>query len=319
MTSAPFDIIATLGPASLHLAAELAQAGAKSFRLNASHMTPSDLARAVRSVRQALPAQRVVVDLQGAKMRLGTFEPRDVKSGQTVRFAIEPADPAVIPLDHPELYDCLQVGDTLSLDDDRVRMRVLDVSAGKLSARCLGDATLRPRKGVNVVEHPVQLADLSARDQAHLRAVAPYNGIDFAFSFMLDGREAAWVRRLAPNATVVGKIERIEAVHQIRAMGDHCDELWICRGDLGAQMGAGPLARFVSTFRPWSGGPPVIMAGQVLEHLTHHADPTRSEVCHLYDLAARGYAGIVLSDETAIGHDPVAAVRIARALLDEAG
>jgi pyruvate kinase len=58
------------------------------------------------------------------------------------------------------------------------------------------------------------------------------------------------------------------------------------------------------------------MAGQVLEHLTSHRDPTRSEVCHLYDLKVRGYAGIVLSDETAIGIDPVNAVVTARALLD---
>jgi pyruvate kinase len=58
------------------------------------------------------------------------------------------------------------------------------------------------------------------------------------------------------------------------------------------------------------------MAGQVLEHLTASAEPTRSEVCHLFDLCERGYAGIVLSDETAVGHDPVNAVARARALLD---
>jgi pyruvate kinase len=58
------------------------------------------------------------------------------------------------------------------------------------------------------------------------------------------------------------------------------------------------------------------MAGQVMEHLTSHADPTRSEVCHLYDLARRGYAGFVLSDETAIGADPMRAVTTLRALLD---
>ena len=58
------------------------------------------------------------------------------------------------------------------------------------------------------------------------------------------------------------------------------------------------------------------MAGQVFEHLTRHASPTRSEVCHLHDLCVRGYAGIVLSDETAIGSSPVDAVRTARELLD---
>jgi pyruvate kinase len=61
------------------------------------------------------------------------------------------------------------------------------------------------------------------------------------------------------------------------------------------------------------------MAGQVLEHLTQHADPTRSEVCHLHDLLARGYAGIVLSDETAIGADPLRATLLAAELLAELG
>jgi pyruvate kinase len=60
---------------------------------------------------------------------------------------------------------------------------------------------------------------------------------------------------------------------------------------------------------------PVLMAGQVLEHLTRHREPTRSEVCHLHDLVARGYAGIVLSDETAIGVHPVHAVAQAAALV----
>jgi pyruvate kinase len=61
------------------------------------------------------------------------------------------------------------------------------------------------------------------------------------------------------------------------------------------------------------------MAGQVLEHLTSHPEPTRSEVCHLYDLVRRGYNGIVLSDETAIGADPVGAVSQAGALLRAIG
>ena len=75
------------------------------------------------------------------------------------------------------------------------------------------------------------------------------------------------------------------------------------------------MAQFVSTIAPRSLPVPVLMAGQVLEHLTRHEHPTRSEVCHLFDLAARGYAGIVLSDETAIGADPTHAVSVAASLL----
>ncbi len=309
-------IVATLGPSSLPIAPALASAGANALRLNASHMQPHELGRAVAAVRACLD-QRVVVDLQGAKMRVGDLAPKRLATGDVVRFAAVPDDDQTIPLDHPELFRSLRQGDTLSLDDDRIRMRVVAVGDGAAEAVCLTDGLLRPRKGINVLDHPVELGDLSARDLAHIDAVSGVDGIDFAFSFMLDGREAAWIKRRAPRARVIGKIERREATERIEAIGAACDELWVCRGDLGAQLGAARLAKWVSSFRPATGGIPVLMAGQVLEHLTRHADPTRSEVCHLFDLIDRGYAGIVLSDETAIGDDPVRAVRVARGLVDE--
>ena len=133
----------------------------------------------------------------------------------------------------------------------------------------------------------------------------------FAFSFMRDGREAEFVRHEARGVLVAGKVERAEAVAGYRALARRVDEVWICRGDLGAQVGAAAMAAFVARVRPVRGGTPVLMAGQVLHGLVTGAEPSRSEVCHLYDLVERGYAGIVLSDETAIGRDPVGAVRCA--------
>ncbi|MGC4068601.1 MAG: pyruvate kinase [Polyangiaceae bacterium] len=75
------------------------------------------------------------------------------------------------------------------------------------------------------------------------------------------------------------------------------------------------MGRAISSIDPKPLGVPVCMAGQVLEHLTTHDEPTRSEVCHLYDLLRRGYSGIVLSDETAIGRNPIGAARWANRLL----
>jgi pyruvate kinase len=127
--------------------------------------------------------------------------------------------------------------------------------------------------------------------------------------------EADWLRAVAPASLVIGKIERAEAVSNLGTIATRVDAVWICRGDLGAQLGPGALARSVAAVAPSSLSVPVLMAGQVLEHLTSHPEPTRSEVCHLFDLVARGYAGIVLSDETAIGCDPVHAVSTAASLL----
>jgi pyruvate kinase len=301
--------VVTLGPASRGLARELCAAGATGLRLNASHMTADEVLEGVTAARVAAPAASIVVDLQGAKMRLGRFPERLLGAGERLVWTIAGDEPDSLPLPHPELFVQARRGDTLSADDGRLRFEVLAAAPGRLEVRTLAAGTLRPRKGVNVVEHPVELSDLVPADQSVLAVLAGQPDIAFALSFVEDGREAEWVRRRRPAATVIGKVERAEAVVGLQSVAATCDALWICRGDLGAQLGAVALARFVAELEPRRLACPTYMAGQIVEHLTAHAEPTRSEVCHLYDLCQRGYRGFVLSDETAIGRDPVGATR----------
>jgi pyruvate kinase len=310
-----FDVVATLGPASFTLAGELARAGATALRLNASHLSPEDLARRAALARDEAPDLPIVVDLQGAKMRVGDVAERPISVGAWVRFALEAGDPADVPLPHPELFAAAAEGDTLGCDDGRLRFVVRARGEGCLEAEALVAGTLRPRKGVNLVDHPVRLSGLTAADAARLEAVRRLPGLQVAWSFALDGREAEWVRAVVPGAPVVAKIERLEALGELPGIAGRVDALWVCRGDLGEQLGPAALARFVGSFAPAALPRPVLMAGQVLEHLTEHAEPTRSEVCHLHDLWQRGYAGVVLSDETAIGRSPAHAVERAASLV----
>jgi len=308
-------IVATLGPASFDLASALAEAGATAFRLNASHMTPGKLESILQRLQVILPRVPVIVDLQGAKMRLGEFEKRSVRRGDRLRFAKDSDAGNALPLPHPELFRVVAIGEMLSCDDDRLRLIVREAGEGVLEAECLTDGELRPCKGVNLLDHPVVLEDLTARDRQHIECAAKYPLVSFACSFMRDGSEARWIRSRANGCPVVGKVERRAALERLESITAQVDELWICRGDLGSQLGVAEMARWVGGFSPGKLRVPVLMAGQVLEHLTSHPEPTRSEACHLYDLVERGYAGIVLSDETAIGMDPVRALSQARALL----
>ncbi|MCL2823546.1 MAG: pyruvate kinase [Polyangiaceae bacterium] len=321
-------LIVTIGPNSLDHAEAIENAGADRFRINGSHLSTDDLARQVKRL-QSTTRLPIVVDLQGAKIRLGNFSSRQLHTGDTVTLSLddhrihrEPVDGDYvgdgdgedIPLPHPEVFRQARPGDTLSCDDDRVRVRVDAVSDDKLTATSLCDAILKSRKGVNVVEHPIILSNLSTVDAEQVRMVS-FCPVTFAYSFMLDGQEASWLRDHAANSQVIGKIERREAITNIEKIASMVHEIWICRGDLGAQLGFGDMARWISRFEPRCLSVPVYMAGQVLEHLTNHKHPTRSEVCHLRDLIHRGYAGIVLSDETAIGDDPVNATTVAAQLL----
>jgi pyruvate kinase len=275
-------------------------------------MTQDELAAAAR-VCQTGSALPLVIDLQGAKIRLGRFDSREVGPGDDVVFALHPQR-AEIPLPHPEVFAAAQPGDTLSSDDGRVRFRVRTASEGHLEAVVLTGGLLLPRKGFNLLEHPVRQLELTQADHDAIAAVAETHQASFAVSFMQDGRETAWVRSLAPGRQVIGKIERREAVENLSVIAAQVDALWICRGDLGAQLGLRSMAEWINSCDPGCFPVPVLMAGQVLQHLTTHPEPTRSEACHVVDLVKRGYAGFVLSDETAIGNDPVRAVRILRDL-----
>jgi pyruvate kinase len=314
----PLDLVATVGPASRPLAADLVQTGATALRINGSHVSPAELPGWLTLLASTAPGAPAIVDLQGAKMRLGSFQARGVAQGAAVRLVADSrgglaAD--ALPVSHPELFGSLRAGDTVSIDDDRVHLRVREVRGDEVVAVALHDCTVQPRKGVNVREHPVRLTALSPSDCAQVDAAAAAGVTWFAFSFVSDGSECAWVRDRCPSARVIAKVERLEAVQSLAKLPACCDAIWICRGDLGAQLGTSALARWFSRLDPRTLAVPVLVAGQVLEHLTSHPTPTRSEVCHLADIVARGYRGIVLSDETAIGSDPVGATRQAAALL----
>jgi pyruvate kinase len=313
----PPSLIVTLGPSTAGKEAELAYLGATQFRINSSHVDIAGLCDTITHARERAPRIPIVVDLQGAKMRLGDFEQRPVSAGQRLSFVLtdSPAKDQ-IPLPHPEPFAALKTGDAISIDDGRLAGTVECVATTRIDVLLSGAGVLRPRKGFNRAIHPVALNDLSLRDREIVMTAYAQGCRAFAVSFVADGRECEWVRRQVGPVELIAKIERQDALGQMQAIAAYSDALWVCRGDLGAQLGLTALGRAVAAIDPQQFKMPVFMAGQVFEHLTKHHDTTRTEVCHLYDLMTRGYAGIVLSDETAIGHDPPNAVRIARALLD---
>ena len=308
-------LVATLGPCSHGKEAELADAGVTQFRINSSHLTVAGLLEYIASAQNHAPQIPIIVDLQGAKMRLGDFKPRPVDAGQVIPFAIaEVTTTTQVPLPHSELYHVLNSGDEVSIDDGRLSGRVDSVQNECINVRMLTAGLLSPRKGFNRAVHPVFMDDLSSRDIAIAKAAHDSGCRSFAVSFVADGRECDWVRRQVSPVEVIAKIERQDALVHLGDIARRSDALWVCRGDLGAQLGLLALGRAIAGIDPRKFQLPLWMAGQVLEHLTAHRGPTRSEVCHLYDLIGRGYAGVVLSDETAIGCDPVNAARCARDL-----
>eukprot|EP00727_Mastigamoeba_balamuthi_P014151 m51a1_g9359 pyruvate kinase, putative (331) ;mRNA; r:152625-153737 len=294
------------------------------FRINASHVEVDglrDFAAQYASDAQ-LRATPLYIDLQGSKLRVDRRQPKtQLALGSTVTVqATSPSSTAALAAGAihvaPRVIELLAPGTAVAMDDGKIALEVLEVGKSDARARVVRAGELLPGKGFNLRPHPVTLETLSERDRAIVAATRAHDCVRYALSFAATPEEVRELKDLSKRFVCI-KLERPLERAQIEAMLRAGDELWVCRGDMGVQMGGlGPLARWYSEFvrggtleALLATGRPVIMAGEVLEHVRDHNEPTRSEACHLADLRAVGFAGIVLSNETAVGVDPVAAVR----------
>ncbi len=318
-----YDIIATLGPVSREeeIWAAMASAGATAFRLNTSHLSLPELEIWLERLEhwQASRGERLplALDLQGSKWRVGQFAAFELAAGQPVELVFgEASDRAgVLPVPHADFFKAAQVSSgELALNDAKIRLRVEQHAPDSIRARVLSGGQISAHKGITYTASEYRVEAISAKDQAIVEMARGILDLRFALSYVKDGPEMAKYRqRFGAGAYLAAKLERAPALADAAAIAGQADELWLCRGDLGAEVGlpamAQAVARFNKQVRGWS--KPVLMAGQVLEHMVAQPAPTRSEVCYLYDTLARGYSGFVLSDEAAIGSYPVEACRTA--------
>lgn len=283
---------------------------ATGFRLNVAHLTPVKLQEWLDKLTllftgmQPLP---VVLDLQGAKMRVGKYPAlNQLPSPVTLFLGTESTEPSRIPIPHAPLFQALRRGDRLLLNDARVQLEVTETSNHFAKAVVVTNGPLSANKGINRALHPLPFTEVIASDQDAIAIGLKYPFVQFACSFVLDGHEMDYLRPLTADRVLIAKIERPEAMSHLIAIDKRFQGLWFCRGDLGAQAGLKQLAplqkEFAAAFprltqSKW-------LAGQVLEYMTHFPEPTRSEVVHLAEARAAGFDGIVLSDETAIGKYP---------------
>ena len=171
-------IVATLGPSSSspERIRELFDAGVDVFRLNFSHSTHDDHAESHRIIR-ALEDETgrpicILQDLQGPKIRVGTLKDDgfDIETGSTVRFLPEgeAGDAQSIPLPHPEIFAAIMPGQTLLIDDGRLRLEVMQPGDGYIEARVVVGGPLSNRKGVNLPETLLDLSPLTPKDREDL-------------------------------------------------------------------------------------------------------------------------------------------------------
>jgi pyruvate kinase len=314
-----YEVVATLGPATPGAASarELLRAGATALRLNTSHISRPELERWLEGLRPLAGDARLYLDLQGSKWRVGRFPaaPLAEKARVELFLGAEAGATGAVPVPHEDFFRAAAASDgRVLLDDARIELRLETVGGDRAVATVERAGTLQPRKGITLPSTPFRREGLTDPDSAVVALGGALPGIRYAVSYVKDAPEMTGYREvIGRGCFVAAKIERASAVADVAAIARVSDEIWICRGDLGAEMGLAAMAEAVHDLSGAVGSlrAPALLAGQVLEHMTRHPAPTRAEVCHLYDALARGFAGVVLSDETAVGEHPVDSVRTA--------
>ena len=315
-------IVATLGPSSsdYDTIRALFEAGADVFRLNMSHGSHEEIGARHRIIRQ-IEADlgrpiAILADLQGPKLRVGSFAAgaTDLEDGQRFRLDLDEADGDVhrVNLPHKEIFEALEPGSTLLVNDGKIRLRVEECGPDFAETRVIVGGTISNRKGVNVPDVVLGLAALSTKDRRDLDFVCDL-GVDWlALSFVQRPADVEEARDLARGrAAIMAKIEKPAAVTAFDEILAVSDGIMVARGDLGVELpvqNVPPIQkRLVRQCR--AAAKPVIVATQMLESMIESPMPTRAEVSDVASAIYEGTDAVMLSAESAAGQYPVEAVR----------
>ncbi|EWY38987.1 pyruvate kinase [Skermanella stibiiresistens SB22] len=316
-------IVATVGPASSapDQLRRLMLAGVDVFRLNFSHGTQANHGEVLARIR-ALEVEfdrpiGVIADLQGPKLRIGTFADGAVtlRTGRVIRFDLDPApgNEERVCLPHPEVISAMGVGSTLLLDDGKVRVRVIERGADFLLGEIVAGTRLSNNKGFNVPDVTLPLSPLTAKDRADME-YALGQGVEWiALSFVQRPEDVVEARGLiGDRAAIMLKIEKPAAIQHLDELIELADALMVARGDLGVEMPAEDVPSLQKNMiqRARDAGKPVIVATQMLESMIVSPTPTRAEVSDVATAVYDGTDAVMLSAETAAGAYPVEAVAI---------
>ncbi len=323
-------IVATLGPASSEPAvmARLFNAGADVFRINMSHTSQERMRELVASIR-AIERDTgrpvgILVDLQGPKLRLGTFTGGSAMLVKGETFVLDsdpaPGDATRAFLPHPEIFGAAVPRHALLLDDGKVRLSITEAGAKRMVTRVEVGGKLSDRKGVSLPDTTIPFSALTDKDISDLEAALDAGTDWVALSFIQRPEDVAEAKKITRGrAAVMAKIEKPQALHRLPEIMEIADALMVARGDLGVEMPLEkvPAAQKQMTRLGRATGKPVVVATQMLESMISSPVPTRAEVSDVATAIFEGADAVMLSAESAAGQYPVEAVATMNRIAEE--
>ena len=292
-------------------------------RLNMSHGTRADHEGVYDNVRRASQelgkAIAILADLQGPKIRLGTFADGPVTLVDGAMFTITTddveGDVTRCSTTYAGLPGDVDAGDQILIDDGRVRLRAKDVSVTDVTCEVEVGGQVSNHKGINLPGVQVSVPAMSDKDVEDLRW-ALRQGVDFvALSFVRSAKDVEDVRKVMHEEDilrpVIAKIEKPQAVENLDEVMDAFDGVMVARGDLGVELPLEevPIVQKLIVEKARRNAKPVIVATQMLESMISAPRPTRAEASDVANAVLDGADAVMLSGETSVGAYPIQSVR----------
>lgn len=316
-------ILATVGPstASAEMLEKLVQNGADAFRFNFSHGTHEEHAERYEIVRKLAEKYdrhlTIIADLQGPKLRIGTFATPKVLLQKSDEFILDmdekAGDKSRVCLPHKEIFEAVKVGDMLLLNDGNIRLKVKQKTSDKIITEVVVGGELSAHKGVNLPNVKLPISAITEKDRKDL-AFALELGVDWVcLSFVQSVEDVKEAKRLIDGkAWVISKLEKPSAIAELDEIVQESDGIMVARGDLGVECPIEDLPvmqkDIVKACRKFA--KPVIVATQMLESMIQNPTPTRAEVSDVATAVYDGADTVMLSAETAAGNYPAETVKM---------
>lgn len=327
-------IVCTLGPASSDSAVikELILSGADIFRINMSHGSHDGAAKLIQTVRQvSSELDRMIpvfMDLQGKKLRTGTFE-NDSAELITNNICIITTEKITgtadrFSTDYKDLCSGMKPGDCVLIDDGKVVLEVIQASETEIKCRIVTGGTVKSRKGLMLPGKEINLPALSSKDIADAKCGMEIGVDGFMLSFVQKASDIIELQEImktsGPVLPVIAKIESSKGIENLSSIAQIADAILVARGDLGVELPVWELPpvqiKIIDTAK--KARKPVIVATEMLESMIENSRPTRAEVSDVAFAVTQGADVVMLSGETAVGKYPVKAVTIMDRTLEHA-
>ena len=324
-------IVCTLGPSSDSVPEllGLVHAGMNIGRLNFSHGSYESHAKIIKNLHKVEKKTGATIsimqDLQGPKIRIGEMPPKgiDLKNKQIFNLTIkkmvgeEKEGEITIPIRYKNIVKDAKKDDLIFINDGLIEVKVIKISKYLVKCQVKSGGTVKSHNGVNI-RSALSAKVITAKDKRDLAFGLKHN-IDFvALSFVKNKKDIEDLRKLIKKGKkdgeksiqIIAKIERHEAVKNLKEIIRASDAVMVARGDLGVDIPAEQVPivqkRIIALANKYA--KPVITATQVLQSMVTKPHATRAEISDAANAVFDHTDAIMLSNESAVGRYPTRAV-----------